>query len=109
MRGATEQRDADIAAQAPRWWQLGGRRALSTSIGTATGAIALADASVSARLTALLTERAELQQRRHALGVTKRVFDLWHVFHLPLVWIMYAIVALHVAVALYLGYVPFRW
>ena len=106
---AIEQLDADIAAQAPRWWQLGGHRALSTSIRSATGAIALADASVSARLTALLTERADLQQRRHALGVTKRVFDLWHVFHLPLVWIMYAIVALHVAVALYLGYVPFRW
>ncbi len=106
---AIEQLDADIAAHAPRWWQLGSRRVLAASIHTATRAIALADASVSARLTALLTERADLQQRRHALGVTKRVFELWHVFHLPLVWIMYAIVALHVAVALYLGYVPFRW
>jgi len=106
---AIEQLDADIAAHAPRWWQPGGRRVLATSIHTATRTIALADASVSARLTALLTERADLQQRRHALGVTKRVFELWHVFHLPLVWIMYAIVALHVAVALYLGYVPFRW
>ncbi len=57
----------------------------------------------------VLAERADLQQRRHALGVTKRVFDLWHVFHLPLVWIMFAIVTLHVGVALYLGYVPFRW
>jgi hypothetical protein len=31
------------------------------------------------------------------------------VLHLPLVWVMLAIVALHVTVALYLGYVPFRW
>jgi cytochrome b561 len=50
-----------------------------------------------------------LQQRRHTLAATKRLFDLWHVFHLPLVWVMFAIVSLHVAVALYLGYVPFRW
>jgi hypothetical protein len=106
---AIERLDAEIAASTPRWWQLGGRRTLVAAIDAATSGIALADATVTARLTALLTERADLQQRRHALGVTKRVFDLWHVFHLPLVWIMFAIVTLHVAVALYLGYVPFRW
>lgn len=106
---AIERLDADLAAHGPRWWQLGGDRSLTASIRAATGAMALADAATSARLTSLLGERAELQQRRHTLGVTKRVFDLWHVFHLPLVWIMYAIVTLHVAVALYLGYVPFRW
>jgi len=105
---AIERLDADIATETPRWWQLGGGSP-AASIRTATAAIDLADAAMSARLAALLGERAELQQRRHALGVTKRVFDLWHVFHLPLVWIMFAIVTLHVAVALYLGYVPFRW
>ncbi|MBP7779069.1 MAG: hypothetical protein KA371_18275 [Acidobacteria bacterium] len=101
--------DADITAAAPRWWQLGSRRSLAASIQTATSNLAIADAGVSARLAALLGERAELQQRRHALDVTKRIFNMWHVFHLPLVWIMFAIVSLHVAVALYLGYVPFRW
>lgn len=106
---AIERIDADIAACAPRWWQVGSQPALTASIQAATAGLTLADAAVSAQLTALLAERAGLQQRRHALAVTKRVFDLWHVFHLPLVWIMFAIVTLHVAVALYLGYVPFRW
>jgi len=106
---AIERLDAQIVASAPRWWQVGGRRALVASIDASMAGITLADASVSARLQSLLTERADLQQRRHALGVTKRVFDLWHVFHLPLVWVMFAIVTLHVGVALYLGYVPFRW
>ena len=40
-----------------------------------------------------------LQQRRHTLAATKRLFDLWHVFHLPLVWVMFAIVSIHVGVA----------
>jgi hypothetical protein len=106
---AIERLDAQIAASAPRWWQFGGRRALVASVDAAVSGITLADAGVSTRLQSLLAERADLQQRRHALGVTKRVFDLWHVFHLPLVWIMFAIVTLHVGVALYLGYVPFRW
>jgi hypothetical protein len=106
---AIERIDADIAAHTPRWWQLESRRHLAATIRAATAPLALSDAAVTARLTALLDERAQLQQRRHALAVTRRVFDLWHVFHLPLVWIMFAIVTLHVAVALYLGYVPFRW
>jgi hypothetical protein len=31
------------------------------------------------------------------------------VFHMPLVWLMLAIVSAHVGVAVYLGYVPFHW
>lgn len=58
---------------------------------------------------AALDERLRLQHRRSALAATRRLFDLWHVFHLPLVWVMFAIVSLHVGVSLYLGYVPFRW
>lgn len=106
---AIERLDAQIAASAPRWWQVGSRRALVASLDAAMAGLTLADAGMSARLHSLFAERADLQQRRHALSVTKRVFDLWHVFHLPLVWVMFAIVTLHVAVALYLGYVPFRW
>ena len=56
-----------------------------------------------------IVERDQLLQRLHYLKQTKQLFDLWHVFHLPLVWVMLVIVALHVAVVLYLGYVPFRW
>lgn len=106
---AVERLDGEIAAQAPRWWQIGRAKALAGSIRSATAQLAMRDAATATRLASLLEERASLLQRRHALAVTKRVFDLWHVFHLPLVWIMYLIVTLHVAVSLYLGYVPFRW
>ena len=32
-----------------------------------------------------------------------RLFAMWHVFHLPLVYVMFAIAALHVGLAVYLG------
>jgi hypothetical protein len=57
----------------------------------------------------LTSERVLLLRRAEYLQRTKRAFALWHVFHLPLVYVMLAIVTLHVGVALYLGYVPFRW
>jgi hypothetical protein len=57
----------------------------------------------------LATERVLLMRRVAYLQRTKTAFGLWHVFHLPLVYLMLVIVVLHVAVALYLGYVPFRW
>ena len=41
------------------------------------------------------------------LKKTKTLFDLWHVFHMPLVYIMFVIVLMHVAVTMYMGYVPF--
>jgi hypothetical protein len=55
----------------------------------------------------LIAERATLHRRIAYLRKTKRLFDAWHVFHMPLVYVMFAIVALHVAVTLYMGYVPF--
>ena len=57
----------------------------------------------------LIAERASLLRRVAYLQQTKRWFELWHVFHLPLVWVMFAIVTLHVGLALYLGYMPSRW
>jgi hypothetical protein len=57
----------------------------------------------------LTTERVLLLRRAEYLQRTKQAFALWHVFHLPLVYVMLAIVTLHVGVALYMGYVPFRW
>jgi hypothetical protein len=57
----------------------------------------------------LIAERADLLRRLAYLEQTKRWFELWHVFHLPLVYVMFAIVVLHIGIALYLGYVPFRW
>jgi hypothetical protein len=55
----------------------------------------------------LVSERATLARRTAHLKKTKTLFDLWHVFHMPLVYIMFAIVVVHVAVTMYMGYVPF--
>jgi hypothetical protein len=48
-------------------------------------------------------------RRREYLQRTKRAFALWHVFHLPLVYVMPVIVTVHVGLARYMGYVPFQW
>ena len=57
----------------------------------------------------LMLERGVLLHRLAYLQQTKRLFDLWHVFHLPLINVLIVVVAVHVAVVLFLGYVPFRW
>ncbi len=62
-----------------------------------------------ADVVALTTERAVLLRRIAYLEWTRKLFELWHVFHLPLVYLQMVIVAAHVGVAVYLGYVPFRW
>ena len=55
----------------------------------------------------LAAERATLVRRIAYLKKTKMLFDVWHVFHMPLVYIMFVIVLMHVAVTMYMGYVPF--
>ena len=55
-------------------------------------------------LVSLAFERASLNRRLAHLERTKRLFDLWHVFHRPLVFGLFAIVAVHVGVALFFGY-----
>ena len=66
-----------------------------------------AGAQVYDEALAVLAERATLVRRIAYLEKTKALFEMWHVFHLPLVYILFVIVILHVAIALYLGYVPF--
>jgi hypothetical protein len=61
------------------------------------------------RAVRMAVERAMLLRRTSYLQRTKTLFDVWHVFHLPFVYLMLIIVAGHVAIVLYLGYVPFRW
>ena len=56
---------------------------------------------------ALIAERALLLRRLSLLGRTKRLFDLWHVFHQPLVYFLFAIVLLHVVILTYMGYTVF--
>lgn len=62
-----------------------------------------------AEVLGLIHERAVLRRRIAYLARTKKLFSLWHVFHRPLVYVMLAIAALHVAVAVYLGYGMVRW
>lgn len=57
----------------------------------------------------IMAERGQIARRLRHLRTTKKLFDLWHVFHLPLVYVMFAIVSMHVALALYLGYGPYLW
>lgn len=56
-------------------------------------------------------EEATLSRRLIHLERTHRLFELWHVFHRPLVYVMFLIVSLHVALAVYLGYAQllFGW
>jgi hypothetical protein len=87
--------------------EIGARRALrDLRSALATSGLRLTDREALVRLT---TDRVLLLRRTEYLQRTKRAFALWHVFHLPLVYLMLVIVVLHVGVALYLGYVPFRW
>lgn len=60
-------------------------------------------------ITRLATERSLVLRRAAYLHRTKKLFELWHVFHLPLVYLLLVIAAAHIALALYMGYVPFRW
>ena len=78
-----------------RWsqWQL--RRALVRD--------GVAD-SAARDLVQTLSERAILVRRLAYLERTKRLFSAWHLFHQPLVYIMFAVALVHVSVAWYLGY-----
>ena len=56
---------------------------------------------------AVIVERATLLRRAAYLNKVKRLFDLWHVFHMPLVYVMFSIIVLHVVLTVYMGYLPF--
>lgn len=87
--------------------EVGLRRALRRfRTALATSGLRSADQEELLQLT---TERVLLLRRAEYLHRTKKAFALWHVFHLPLVYVMLVIVVVHVSVALYMGYVPFRW
>lgn len=57
----------------------------------------------------VMRERMLLLRHRAYLERTRRLFELWHVFHLPLVYLLLGIAAAHIGLVLYMGYVPFRW
>ncbi len=68
----------------------------------------LRDAGVDvAAITSLVdraAERATLARRLAHLQRTRHLFELWHVFHRPLVYGLFVIVVLHVGIALFFGY-----
>lgn len=55
----------------------------------------------------LAADRALLLRRLSQLNQTKRLFSMWHAFHLPLVYVMFGIAILHIGLAVYLGYASF--
>lgn len=55
----------------------------------------------------LAVARASLLRRLAYLKRTRQLFAMWHMFHQPLVYVMFAIVLVHILVALYLGYAFF--
>lgn len=63
----------------------------------------VADADRAALLE-VAEERIRLEQQLELLEPFQRMFRLWHVFHLPLALVMFLILAVHVAVAVYFGY-----
>ncbi|MCK5377203.1 MAG: hypothetical protein KAJ97_08990 [Acidobacteria bacterium] len=63
-----------------------------------------AESGLVADTLGLIAERAVLMRRIAYLKKTRRLFELWHVYHKPLAVLMALIVALHVVTVAYLGY-----
>ncbi|HEY3380891.1 MAG TPA: hypothetical protein VGK32_03940 [Vicinamibacterales bacterium] len=55
-------------------------------------------------VTRLAGDRALLLRRLAYLDRTRRLFALWHVFHQPLVYVMFGIALVHIVLAIYFGY-----
>ena len=104
---AFEARETQLAGRLPTWvGLLFGELALRSRLHALRRAVRRSgvDRAVLHDTLALVAERAFLLRRIAYLRRTKRLFDLWHVLHKPLAYLMLVIVALHVATALYFGY-----
>ena len=55
----------------------------------------------------LAAARDSLLRRLAYLERTRRLFAMWHMFHQPFVYVMFAIALVHIGVAVYLGYTFF--
>ena len=87
------------------WWQ---RRRLSRAV---RRRLRREDVARDAARDALrlARERAFLLRRLAYLQRTRQLFALWHVFHQPLVYLMFAIALIHVTLVAYLGYAFLPW
>jgi hypothetical protein len=104
--------ERDLRARRPSFLDLFiGEIGLATRLRSLDRDLERAGLSLAARETAqsLARERSILLRRLVYLQRTKQLFELWHVFHLPLVYLMLVIVVAHVGITLYMGYIPFRW
>jgi hypothetical protein len=61
-------------------------------------------AELHGEILALARERARASQQAVLLRPLQRLFRYWHVFHLPLAMLMFAILGVHIAVAIVFGY-----
>ena len=62
------------------------------------------DLSAVQEAISLASERGALARRLAHLERARHLFEMWHVFHRPLVFGLFVIVTVHVAVALFFGY-----
>ncbi|MDK9699168.1 MAG: hypothetical protein OEM52_03315 [bacterium] len=58
------------------------------------------------RILALAKRKSLLVRKMRLLDTAQALFHWWHVFHKPLTYLMYGAAAIHVTVAIFLGY---RW
>lgn len=65
------------------------------------------DADHTREVLRLASERTWLLRRLASLETTRRWFAMWHVFHQPLVYLMFGIALLHIGLAVYFGYTLF--
>jgi len=56
------------------------------------------------RIVGLAQRRAITARRKITFDIMDQFFRYWHVLHRPFVWVMFAIIAVHVGVALLFGY-----
>ena len=55
-------------------------------------------------LVAVTRAQAKMEQQMVLLQPFQRLFHYWHIFHLPLTAVMFAVLGVHIAVAVMLGY-----
>jgi hypothetical protein len=60
--------------------------------------------SITRRVLSLLSRKFFLESSRFTLEITSRAFSHWHTLHLPFTYLMFITLAIHVVLAIFLGY-----
>lgn len=110
VRHALETFHASVPAGSAGWWDLFfgelrvRARLLTLRRQLPGGELERAHAAATI---ALAAERIAVARRLVHLQRTRHLFELWHVFHRPLVVALFVIATVHVGIAVYFGYVGF--